>query len=249
MASYLTFLRNQEMLLHTKGDYGRGPALGSIQDMGYTLEWWCAEWLRRAFASQGQIPVRHGVMLTELVKGGDTGDLDVVAFLDDTLLLVECKSSLLQIDPMTLNLFFWRVAQLEPYSFRLHHHFRVEPSPDTHQHRRYHQHHQKIHPQRGGTHIASQHQRPQPIHLIRQWIALRDHLQPGWHDGNGVDSIAGEEQRHGEHLPNPHEALACLDQAGNDERERGSSAHWRACSAWLNLHCTAREYSYPAVRQ
>jgi MerR family transcriptional regulator, copper efflux regulator len=38
-ASYLAFLQDQEMLLHTKEGYGRGPALGSIQDIGHTLEW------------------------------------------------------------------------------------------------------------------------------------------------------------------------------------------------------------------
>jgi hypothetical protein len=114
-SSYLAFLHDQEMLLYTKGGYERGPALASLQDIGHTLEWWCAEWLRRTYAFPfGQVPARHGVILTEWVREGDPGDLDVVAFLGETLLLIECKSSLLAVDPTTLNLFFWRVAHLEP---------------------------------------------------------------------------------------------------------------------------------------
>jgi len=110
--SYLTFLHDQEMLLYTKEGYERGPALEGVQDLGHTLEWWCAEWIRRAFAKPfGQVPVRHGVTLAELVRDGD---FDVVAFLGETLLFVECKSSSLSIDPATLNLFTWRTVQLKP---------------------------------------------------------------------------------------------------------------------------------------
>jgi hypothetical protein len=113
--SYLTFLHDQEMLLHTRGGYERGPALASLQDIGHTLEWWCAEWLRRAYAFPfGQVPAHHGVTLTEWLRDGDPGDLDVVAFPGETLLLMECKSSLLAVDPTTLNLFSWRAAQFGP---------------------------------------------------------------------------------------------------------------------------------------
>jgi hypothetical protein len=114
-AAYLVFLHDQEMLLHTKGGFKRGPALASLQDIGHTLEWWCAEWLRRAYAFPfGQVPVRHGVTLTGWEREGDPGDLDVVAFLGNSLLLLECKTSLLAVDPPTRNLFFWRVVHLEP---------------------------------------------------------------------------------------------------------------------------------------
>ncbi|SRR5579884_1615796 len=114
-ASYLVFLHDQEMLLHTKGGFKRGPALASLQDIGHTLEWWCAEWLRRTFAFPfGQVPVRHGVTLTGWAREGDPGDLDVVAFLGKSLLLLECKTSLLAVDPPTRHLFFWRVVHLEP---------------------------------------------------------------------------------------------------------------------------------------
>ena len=114
LSSYLTFLHDQDMLLHTKHAYTRGPALAGIQDIGHTLEWWSAEWLRRSFASQGLLPVRHGVTLTEMIREGDTGDLDVVAFPGNALMIMECKSSLLQVDSMTLNLFLWRASLLEP---------------------------------------------------------------------------------------------------------------------------------------
>src|SRR5581483_7237992 len=54
-------------------------------------------------------------------------------------------------------------------------------------------------------------------------VGVRYRLEPGRHDRNGVDGITGEEQRHDEDLPNPHEALTCLDQTGNDEREGGKA--------------------------
>ena len=38
---------------------------------------------------------------------------------------------------------------------------------------------------------------------------------------DGVDGVAGEEQRHGQHLADAHEALARLHQAGDDQREGG----------------------------
>jgi hypothetical protein len=112
---YIAFLRDQEMLLFGKHGYRCGPALAGIQDIGHTLEWWVAEWLRR-FHNRFDlfhVPVRHGVSLAEMIAAGDAGDLDVVALLPYGTIMVECKSSLLQIDPPTLSNFFWRSAFFE----------------------------------------------------------------------------------------------------------------------------------------
>jgi hypothetical protein len=121
-ADYLAFLHDQDMLLQSKDSYLKGPALLPIHDLGHTLEAWVAEWLRRFAALRGLrltyppgcIPVRHGVQATELVGAGDPGDLDVVALFPHGLILVECKSSLLQVDLAAWQRFAWRVAFLEP---------------------------------------------------------------------------------------------------------------------------------------
>ena len=68
---------------------------------------------------------------------------------------------------------------------------------------------------------SDHHQRAQRIHLIRQRVGVGNDLQPVGHDGDGVDGVAGEEQRHGQDLADAHEPLARLDDAGDDQRERG----------------------------
>ncbi len=121
-AVYLTFLHDQDMLLQSKDSYLKGPALLPIHDLGHTLEAWVAEWLRRFSALRGMrlahppgcVPVRHGVHAAELVGEGDPGDLDVVALFPQGLILVECKSSLRQVDLSAWQRFAWRVAFLEP---------------------------------------------------------------------------------------------------------------------------------------
>jgi hypothetical protein len=43
----LTFLHEQQMLLERSHAFAKGPALAGIDNLGHTLEWWCAEWFRR----------------------------------------------------------------------------------------------------------------------------------------------------------------------------------------------------------
>jgi hypothetical protein len=122
LSTYLTFLHDQDMLLQTKEGYIKGPVLLPIHDLGHTLEAWVAEWLRRFVAEHtirldsppGRAPVRHGARFTEFVKHGDPGDLDVVAVFPQGTILVECKSSLFQLDPPAWSRFAWRSAFLEP---------------------------------------------------------------------------------------------------------------------------------------
>jgi hypothetical protein len=64
----------------------KGPECRTIDNIGPTLEWYVAEWFR----SQLQVPARHGVLLEEVAQWGD---LDVVAFVNDVRVMVECKSA------------------------------------------------------------------------------------------------------------------------------------------------------------
>ena len=71
-----------------------------------------------------------------------------------------------------------------------------------------------------GARAAGKHLSAQGIDDVGQRIQMRNGLQPAGHDGGGVNRVAREEQRHGEHLADAHEALARLHNARDDERER-----------------------------
>lgn len=64
----------------------KGLEYQHINNIGTTLEWYVAEWFRREL----QAPARHGVTLKEVHQGGD---LDVIAFVNDICVFVECKTS------------------------------------------------------------------------------------------------------------------------------------------------------------
>jgi hypothetical protein len=63
----------------------KGPGCEGIDNTGPTLEWYVAEWFRREL----EAPARHGVTIQEVPRGGD---LDVVAFVNDLRIMVECKT-------------------------------------------------------------------------------------------------------------------------------------------------------------
>jgi len=91
LTSYLTFLLDQEWFRTRDRWFDQGPYQGNILNIGRTLEWYVAEWFRLTYSVTHLVAVRHGVELAELPL---QGDLDVVAFLDDGLVvMVECKSS------------------------------------------------------------------------------------------------------------------------------------------------------------
>jgi hypothetical protein len=54
------------------------------------------------------------VAWNELLREGDVENIDVLALLDNALVLVECKSSPLQVDAMTLQRWHWRSTFLHP---------------------------------------------------------------------------------------------------------------------------------------
>ncbi len=127
LTEYIDFLHDQDMLLFARKRYIRGPALRELKDIGHTFEWWCAEWLRRFYASTGQglVPVRHGVRIREFLHIGDPGDLDVIALPNKQLLFLECKTSTLQLQGPDLDMFLWRADFLRA-DLAL---FFVDPSP------------------------------------------------------------------------------------------------------------------------
>lgn len=82
----VTLLEQDGLITREAESWGKGPELTAINNIGPTLEWYVAEWFR----AQLQVPARHGVLLEEV---GQWGDLDVVAFVNDVRVMVECKSA------------------------------------------------------------------------------------------------------------------------------------------------------------
>jgi len=111
LTSYLTFLLDQEWF-HARGRwFDQGPYQESILNIGRTFEWYVAEWFRLTYSITHLVPVRHGVELAELPL---QGDLDVVAFLDDGLvIMVECKSSS-EVNEGHFSRFLQRVQAFHP---------------------------------------------------------------------------------------------------------------------------------------
>jgi hypothetical protein len=81
----LAYLEAGGVAIRDSAGWAKGPSCRDIDNTGTTLEWYVAEWFRHEL----QVPARHGVKLEE-VHGG--GDLDVVAFINDIRVLVECKT-------------------------------------------------------------------------------------------------------------------------------------------------------------
>lgn len=79
-------LTQDGLIIFEADSWKKGPECMAIDNIGSTLEWYVAEWFR----SQLQVPARHGVQLEEVARWGD---LDVVAFVNDVRVMVECKSA------------------------------------------------------------------------------------------------------------------------------------------------------------
>lgn len=85
----LRFLMLQEYLVEQgSGIWTRGPALTSIFNMGATLEW-CVQ---AHFQRRHQAVARRCVHFKEWEAFG-LNDLDVLTFIDDLVIFLECKSS------------------------------------------------------------------------------------------------------------------------------------------------------------
>lgn len=83
----VVILLEQDGLITREAEvWKKGPECTMINNIGPTLEWYVTEWFR----AQLQVPARHGVLLEEVAQWGD---LDVVAFVNDVRVMVECKSA------------------------------------------------------------------------------------------------------------------------------------------------------------
>jgi hypothetical protein len=111
LTSSLTFLQDQEWF-HFQGRwFHRGAYQANISNIGRTLEWYVAEWFRLTCSITRLVQVRHGVQLAELPL---PGDLDVVALLEnDLLVVIECKSRS-DVDQAHFSFFLQRVEALHP---------------------------------------------------------------------------------------------------------------------------------------
>lgn len=108
--TYLTFLRDQELLLDEGNVWKRGARLFGVTDIGHSLEWYVAEWFRLTQSFHHLMPARHGVTLHRCL---DQGDIDVIALFDPWTVTVECKTSS-TISNMELALFLKRARLLQP---------------------------------------------------------------------------------------------------------------------------------------
>lgn len=105
---YLSMLEDGGLITRESDIWKRGAEAQSIDNMGATLEWYIAEWFR----SELHAPARHGVILKEVPRGGD---LDVIAFVGDVRVFVECKTSRpSSISETELRWFLQRASDFSP---------------------------------------------------------------------------------------------------------------------------------------
>ncbi len=104
---YLTFMRMQDIAVEENKIWRKSSRYHNFSNIAITLEWYVAEWFRLANA-----PARHGVVIKEIMGGIE---LDVVAFVDEKLVMVECKSgNPKNITEKQLKLFLRWVADFKP---------------------------------------------------------------------------------------------------------------------------------------
>ena len=82
----LTYLQAGGIVTQADGIWSRGPQCKKADNIGPTFEWYVAEWFRRELKA----PTRHGVKVEEMPHGGD---FDVVAFVGENRIWVECKTA------------------------------------------------------------------------------------------------------------------------------------------------------------
>lgn len=106
--NHLTFMREQEIAVQVGNFWTKNPRYKTVEGIGPTLQWYVAEWFRLSLKA----PARHGVHIEGLAMGGD---LDVVAFVGEKRVMVECKSgNPKNITEEQLHLFLQRAAYFKP---------------------------------------------------------------------------------------------------------------------------------------
>jgi hypothetical protein len=106
LEQHLAFMRDQELAEDMDGIWRKAVRYQHVDNIGRTLEWYVAEWFRSTLAA----PARYGVRVDDLADGGD---LDVVAFVNNLRIWVECKSGR-DINDTHLRLFLHRARDFSP---------------------------------------------------------------------------------------------------------------------------------------
>jgi hypothetical protein len=108
LAQHLTYMKTNKIAEQDEDTWRVSTRYAHIHDLGKTLEWYIAAWFRLHLHA----PARYDVKLKGLPKGGD---LDVVAFVGEKPVLIECKSRRIEnIDDEELHLFLQRAAYFHP---------------------------------------------------------------------------------------------------------------------------------------
>lgn len=108
LAQHLSYLVTMNIAEQGENIWRISSQYAHIHDIGKTLEWYIATW----FHFHLHVPARYGVRLKGMPKGGD---LDVVVFIDEKRVLIECKSRRIEnIDDEELHLFLQRAAYFQP---------------------------------------------------------------------------------------------------------------------------------------
>jgi len=108
LEQHLAYMIKKKVVVLDSNYWKVSPQYEHINDIGTTLEWYVAEW----FQLDLKTPARYGVHLKGLPTGGD---LDVVAFLGEKCVMIECKSGKPEsIGEEELHLFLQRVAYFKP---------------------------------------------------------------------------------------------------------------------------------------
>ncbi len=108
LEQHLSYMTEKKIIARANTVLYVNPLYEHITDIGKTLEWYIAEW----FQIELGIPARYGVHIRGLATGGD---LDVVAFIAEKPIMVECKiSNPENIEDEKLHLFLQRVAYFKP---------------------------------------------------------------------------------------------------------------------------------------
>lgn len=104
----LTYLQAGGVVTQVDGAWSKGPQCKKADNIGSTFEWYVAEWFKRELKAT----VRRSVHVEEMLHGGD---LDVVAFLDNTRVWVECKTKKPEdISDRDVRLFLQRAFDFRP---------------------------------------------------------------------------------------------------------------------------------------
>jgi len=108
LAQHLTFMVAKKIAEQDEDIWRVSSRYAHIHDIGKTLEWYTAEW----FHLHLQAPARYSVKLKGMPKGGD---LDVIAFVGEKPMLIECKARRIEnIEDEELHLFLQRAAYFHP---------------------------------------------------------------------------------------------------------------------------------------